>query len=53
MKEEKIEKVRISLSLPVKTNDDLNELSKKYGMTKSALVHFLLQRLKERGDLFK
>lgn len=53
MKEEKNEKIRVTLSLPAKTNDDLNELSKKYGMTKSGLVHFLLQRLKERGDLFK
>jgi predicted DNA-binding protein len=50
---EKIKKEKITLSLPAETRTDLDELSKKYGMTKSGLIHFLLQRLKERGDLFK
>lgn len=50
---EKIKKEKITLSLPSATKADLEELSKRYGMTKSGLIHFLLQRLKERGDLFK
>lgn len=50
---EKIKKEKITLSLPSGTKADLEELSKLYGMTKSGLIHFLLQRLKERGDLFK
>ena len=52
-KMEKIKKEKITLSLPSATKADLEELSKRYGMTKSGLIHFLLQRLKERGDLFK
>lgn len=52
-KMEKIKKEKITLSLPAETRTDLDELAKKYGMTKSGLIHFLLQRLKERGDLFK
>lgn len=52
-KMEKIKKEKITLSLPSATKTDLVELSKQYGMTMSGLIHFLLQRLKERGDLFK
>lgn len=52
-KMEKIKKEKITLSLPAETKTDLDELAKQYGMTKSGLIHFLLQRLKERGDLFK
>lgn len=49
----KVKKEKITLSLNEDTKTDLNELAKKYGMTKSGLVHFLVQRLKEREDLFK
>lgn len=53
LKMEKIKKEKITLSIPAETKTDLDELAKQYGMTKSGLIHFLLQRLKERGDLFK
>lgn len=49
----KVKKEKMTLSLTEETKNDLNELAKKYGMTKSGLVHFLVQRLKEREDLFK
>ena len=49
----KLKKEKLTLSLNEETKSDLNELAKKYGMTMSGLVHFLVQRLKEREDLFK
>lgn len=49
----KVEKEKLTLSLNVGTKSDLSELAKKYGMTMSGLIHFLVQRLKEREDLFK
>jgi len=52
-KMEKVKKEKITLSLSKETKKDLDELSKQYGMTKSGLVNFLIQRLKEREDLFK
>ena len=48
-----IEKKKITLSIPVKTNGKLEELSKKYGMTKSGLVNFLINQVAEAGTIYK
>ncbi|MBC6384346.1 protein repA, partial [Lactiplantibacillus plantarum] len=37
-----IEKKKITLSIPVETNQKLEDVAKKYGMTKSGLVNFLV-----------
>lgn len=46
-------KKRISLSLPVETNTKLENLAKKYGMTKSGLVNFLINQTEEAGTIYK
>lgn len=47
-------KVHVSLSLPEQTNRDLNELATGFGMTKSGLVNFLINKTKASGtDIFK
>lgn len=48
-----IEKKKITLSIPVETNGKLEELSKKYGMTKSGLVNFLINQVAEAGTIYK
>ena len=47
------EKKKITLSIPVETNNILEEMAKKHGMTKSGLVTFLINQLKEKGSIFK
>ena len=49
----KLKKEPITLSLPIISKKDLELLAVKYGMTKSGLVHFLIQKLKEQDDLYK
>ena len=44
---------KITLSIPVETNGKLEELSKKYGMTKSGLVNFLINQVAEAGTIYK
>lgn len=47
------EKKKITLSIPVETNNTLEEMARKHGMTKSGLVTFLINQLKEKGSIFK
>lgn len=47
------EKKKVTLSIPKVTNEKLESLSKKYGMSKSGLVNFLINRLDEEGTLYK
>lgn len=47
-----IEKKKVTLSLPVDTNKKLEELCKKYGMTKSGLVNFLINQVAESGTIY-
>jgi antitoxin component of RelBE/YafQ-DinJ toxin-antitoxin module len=47
-----IEKKKVTLSLPVDTNKKLEELCKKYGMTKSGLVNFLINQVAESGSIY-
>ena len=45
------EKKKVTLSLPVETIKKLDEISKKYGMTKSGLVNHLINQVNEK-ELF-
>lgn len=47
------EKKKVTLSIPKLTNEKLDILSKKYGMSKSGLVNFLINKLDEEGNLYK
>lgn len=47
------EKKKITLSVPKVTDEKLEMLAKKYGMTKSGLVNFLINKLEEEGTLYK
>ncbi|WP_325168974.1 MULTISPECIES: ribbon-helix-helix domain-containing protein [Bacilli] len=47
-----VEKKKVTLSLPVETNDKLEELAKKYGMTKSGLINFLVNQASEKGTIY-
>jgi len=47
-----IEKKKVTLSLPKETNEKLDELCKKFGMTKSGLVNFLINQLAESGSIY-
>lgn len=47
-------KVHVTLSLPEQTNNDLDELATGFGMTKSGLINFLINKTKVSGaDIFK
>lgn len=47
-------KVHVTLSLPEQTNNDLDELATGFGMTKSGLINFLINKTKASGtDIFK
>lgn len=48
-----IKKKNITLSLPVETNEKLENLAKKYGMTKSGLVNLLINQANEAGTIYK
>ncbi|EAL4079003.1 protein repA [Campylobacter jejuni] len=49
----KMDKIKITLSIPVDTNEKLAELAKANGMTKSGLVNFLVNQLANKsGDLY-
>lgn len=48
-----IEKKKVTLSIPVNTNEKLEELAQKYGMTKSGLVNFLINQAAEAGTIYK
>lgn len=48
-----IEKKKVTLSIPVNTNEKLEELAQKYGMTKSGLVNFLINQVAEAGTIYK
>lgn len=47
------EKKKVTLSIPKKTDEKLEDLAKKYGMTKSGLVNFLINKLDEDGTIYK
>ena len=46
-----MKKKKVTLSLPVETIKKLDEISKKYGMTKSGLVNHLINQVNEK-ELF-
>ena len=46
-------KKKVMLSLPVETNTKLEELAKRFGMTKSGLVNFLINQTEEIGTIYK
>lgn len=46
------EKKKVTLSLPVETIKKLDEISKKYGMTKSGLVNYLINQVNEKGTIY-
>lgn len=46
------EKKKITLSIPVETDDKLELLAKKFGMTKSGLVNYLINQTNERGTIY-
>lgn len=48
-----VEKKKITLSIPVKTNDELENLAAKYGMTKSGVVNLLITQVAEAGSIYK
>jgi hypothetical protein len=48
-----IKKKNITLSLPIETNDKLEKLAKKYGMTKSGLVNMLINQVDEAGTIYR
>ena len=48
-----LEKKKVMLSLPVETNTKLEELAKRFGMTKSGLVNFLINQTEEIGTIYK
>lgn len=47
-----LEKKKITLSLPVDTNERLEDLAVKFGMTKSGLVTFLVNQTDEKGTIY-
>ncbi|MFT8558227.1 MAG: protein repA [Liquorilactobacillus nagelii] len=47
-----VEKKNVTLSLPVESDKKLEEMAKKYGMTKSGLVNFLINKAEEAGTIF-
>lgn len=47
-----IKKKKITLSLPVVTNEKLEEIAQKYGMTKSGLVNLLVNQADENGSIY-
>lgn len=47
------EKKKVTLSIPKTTNEKLENLAKKHGMSKSGLVNFLINRLDEEGTIYK
>ena len=48
-----VEKKKVTLSLPVESsNDKLEKMAQKYGMTKSGLVTFLINQADDKGDYF-
>lgn len=48
-----MEKKKITLSIPVDTNDKLGKLAQQYGMTKSGLVNFLVNKLDLKDNLYE
>jgi putative ribosome biogenesis GTPase RsgA len=48
-----IKKKKITLSLPEVTNENLELLARKSGMTKSGLVNFLINQANENGTIYK
>ena len=48
-----VEKKKVMLSLPVEVNTRLEELARENGLTKSALVTVLIQKLNQEGQIFK
>lgn len=48
-----VEKKKITLSIPIETNDKLENLAKKYGMTKSGLVNMLINQVAEAGTIYR
>lgn len=47
------EKKKVTLSLPKTTDEKLERLAAKYGMTKSGLVNFLINKIDEEGTIYK
>ena len=48
-----VEKKKVMLSLPIEVNTRLEELARENGLTKSALVTVLIQKLSQQGQIFK
>lgn len=48
-----VKKKNITLSLPIETNEKLEKLAQKYGMTKSGLVNLLINQADEAGTIYK
>ena len=46
-------KKKVMLSLPIETNTKLEELAKRFGMSKSGLVNFLINQTEEIGTIYK
>lgn len=46
-------KRKVTLSLPEQTNEKLEEIAEKYGMTKSGLVNFLVNKAYEAETIFE
>ena len=46
------EKKKVTLSLPVETIKKLEEISKKYCMSKSGLVNLLINQVSEKGTIY-
>lgn len=46
---EKEKKKNITLSVTKDTDEKISEMSKKFGMTKSGLITFLVQQANEKG----
>lgn len=47
-----IEKKKITLSIPVETDDKLELLAQRFGLTKSGLVNYLINQTHERGTIY-
>ena len=47
-----VSKKKVTLSLPVESNDKLEKMAQKYGMTKSGLVTFLINQADDKGTIF-
>ena len=47
-----VKKRPVTLSLPIEANEKLDKLAEKYGMTKSGLVNYLINRTSEEGTIF-